>query len=85
MLGALPAVLPCPASTEVELVSTEQRCEHNPRLWDGLKSDCPWCAVERLRPALQLFLEQWNACGPNSEFGRYFANVRIAAEKALRG
>ena len=34
--------------------------------------------------ALRLFLKQWNACGPNSDFGRYFQNVRDAAEAALR-
>ena len=35
------------------------------------------------RAALQLFVTQWNACGPNSEFGRYFQNVRDAAVAAL--
>jgi len=36
-----------------------------------------------LLDALQLFAKQWNACGPNSDFGRYFGNVRIAAEAAI--
>jgi hypothetical protein len=33
--------------------------------------------------ALELFTKQWNACGPNSDFGRYFSNVRAAAEAAI--
>jgi hypothetical protein len=33
--------------------------------------------------ALELFVAQWNACGPNSDFGRYFQNVRDAAVSAL--
>lgn len=33
--------------------------------------------------ALKLFVKQWNACGPNSDFGRHFANVRAAAIAAL--
>ncbi len=37
-----------------------------------------------MRAALQLFIRQWNACGPNSDFGRYFSNVREAARAALR-
>jgi len=36
-----------------------------------------------IRAALQLFVKQWNACGPNSDFGRYFKNVRDAAVSAL--
>ena len=39
--------------------------------------------IRQLRAALALFLKQWNACGPNSDFGRYFRNVRDVAEKAL--
>lgn len=38
---------------------------------------------DRLRSALELFMRQWNACGPNSDFGRYFSNVRDAANAAL--
>ena len=41
--------------------------------------------IRRLEKALQLFIKQWNACGPNSDFGRYFSNVRDAANKALEG
>jgi Protein of unknown function (DUF551) len=33
--------------------------------------------------ALQQFVRQWNACGPNSDFGRYFANIRDIAVAAL--
>lgn len=40
-------------------------------------------AAPDLYAALALFVEQWNACGPNSDFGRYFGNVRDAAVKAL--
>ena len=36
-----------------------------------------------LYEALTLFIKQWNACGPNSDFGRYFSNVRDAANAAL--
>lgn len=36
-----------------------------------------------LLDALEQFTKQWNACGPNSDFGRYFSNVRIAAEAAI--
>ncbi len=32
--------------------------------------------------ALELFIEQWNACGPNSDFGRHFRNIRDAALRA---
>lgn len=38
---------------------------------------------DALRAAVQLFLRQWNACGANSDFGRYFKNVRDAAVDAL--
>lgn len=38
---------------------------------------------DKMRSALELFMKQWNACGPNSEFGRYFSNVRNAALSAL--
>jgi hypothetical protein len=47
-------------------------------------------AIERLEAklarqedVLKLFVKQWNACGPNSDFGRHFANVRAAAIAAL--
>lgn len=33
--------------------------------------------------ALLLFEKQWNACGPNSDFGRYFSNVRDAVVSAI--
>jgi len=36
-----------------------------------------------LLAALQLFVKQWNACGPNSDFGRYFSNVSVAAIAAI--
>ncbi len=36
-------------------------------------------AAKEMDKALQLFISQWNACGPNSGFGRYFSNVRDAA------
>lgn len=36
-----------------------------------------------LREALSAFVTQWNACGPNSDFGRYFGNVRRQAVAAL--
>ena len=39
---------------------------------------------DELVKALQHFVGQWNACGPNSDFGRYFKNVREAALSALR-
>jgi len=32
---------------------------------------------------LEAFVKQWNACGPNSDFGRQFKAVRDAAIKAL--
>ncbi len=40
-------------------------------------------AAPELFEALTLFVDQWNACGPNSDFGRYFQNVRDAARTAL--
>ncbi|USE78871.1 hypothetical protein NDR89_19740 [Cupriavidus gilardii] len=40
-------------------------------------------AAPELYKALAKFVEQWNACGPNSDFGRYFQNVRDAAVSAL--
>jgi|SRR5579862_3288068 len=33
--------------------------------------------------ALQQFVRQWNACGPNSDFGRYFGSIRDIAVAAL--
>lgn len=33
--------------------------------------------------ALQQFVRQWNACGPNSDFGRYFGRIRDVAVDAL--
>lgn len=36
-----------------------------------------------VRDALEAFVRQWNACGPNSNFGRYFQHVRDQAVKAL--
>lgn len=41
-------------------------------------------AAPDMAEALALFERQWNACGPNSDFGRYFQNVRDAAVAALR-
>lgn len=38
---------------------------------------------KELVEALQTFIDQWNACGPNSDFGRYFRNVRDKANAAL--
>jgi hypothetical protein len=32
---------------------------------------------------LEAFIKQWNACGPNSDFGRQFQAVRDEAVKAL--
>jgi hypothetical protein len=40
-------------------------------------------AAPALFEALQTFEKQWNACGPNSDFGRYFQSVRDAAVEAL--
>lgn len=39
--------------------------------------------IESRGAALELFIKQWDACGPNSDFGRYFSNVRDAAEAAI--
>lgn len=36
-----------------------------------------------LLTALETFVKQWNACGPNSDFGRHFKNVRDAAVSAI--
>ena len=54
------------------------RCKHEEQA-----DICPWCEIERLRATLELFVSQWNACGPNSDFGRYFKNVRDAAVATL--
>jgi hypothetical protein len=40
-------------------------------------------AAPDLYEALKLFEDQWNACGSNSDFGRYFQRVRDAAVAAL--
>jgi len=40
-------------------------------------------AAPDLLSALQSFVKQWEACGPNSNFGRYFSNVRDAAVAAI--
>jgi hypothetical protein len=40
-------------------------------------------AAPDLYEALALFEKQWNACGPNSDFGRHFQRVRDVAVKAL--
>ena len=40
--------------------------------------------IEELTAVLNLFVKQWNACGPNSEFGKYFSNVRNAAVAILQ-
>ena len=39
---------------------------------------------DALAGALQTFIKQWEACGPNSEFGRYFANVYREAKAAIQ-
>jgi hypothetical protein len=39
--------------------------------------------IAEMLAALELFTRQWNACGPRSDFGRYFSNVRAAAEAAI--
>ena len=44
---------------------------------------CLIAAAPELAEALQLFVSQWNVCGPNSDFGRHFQNVRDAAIAAL--
>jgi len=33
--------------------------------------------------ALNVFMKQWNACGPNSDFGRYFQTTRDTAQAAI--
>jgi hypothetical protein len=40
-------------------------------------------AAPELLDALKLFLKQYDACGPNSDFGRYFGNLRPVAAKAI--
>lgn len=40
-------------------------------------------AVPQLIAALEGLVKQWNACGPNSDFGSYFRNVRDEAVAAL--
>lgn len=40
-------------------------------------------AAKEMEKALCLLISQWNACGPNSDFGRNFSNVRAAALAAL--
>ena len=40
-------------------------------------------AAPELLAALETFIKQWNACGPNSDFGRYFSSVRDQARAAL--
>lgn len=42
-----------------------------------------WAASPELLAALKQFVAQWNACGPNSEFGRYFQSVRDVAVAAI--
>lgn len=39
--------------------------------------------VHELSEALEVFVKQWNACGPNSNFGLYFADVRDVAVAVL--
>lgn len=39
--------------------------------------------THELVEALEVFVKQWNACGPNSNFGLYFADVRDVAVAAL--
>jgi hypothetical protein len=34
--------------------------------------------LDEVMGVLTLFERQWNACGPNSDFGRHFQNVRDA-------
>jgi hypothetical protein len=70
----------CHPSTEIgsDQYDAIVRCTH------AEQADiCPWCEIDRLKAPLLLFLRQWDACGPNSEFGRYFGNVRDAAVSAL--
>jgi hypothetical protein len=40
-------------------------------------------AAPELLEALLTFEKQWNACGPNSDFGRHFQSVRDVAVEAL--
>jgi hypothetical protein len=40
--------------------------------------------IVKLRGALKIFVAQWNACGPNSDFGRYFQSVKSAADEVLK-
>ncbi len=40
-------------------------------------------AAPQMQAALELFVSQWNACGPNSDFGRYFQNLCHDAVAAL--
>ncbi len=40
-------------------------------------------AAPELFEALEAFVKQWNACGPNSDFGRHFQPVRDEAVAAL--
>jgi len=40
-------------------------------------------AAPELLDALNLFMTQYDACGPNSNFGRIFANVKTAAAQAV--
>jgi hypothetical protein len=40
--------------------------------------------IKGLHAALEMFAKQWEACGPNSDFGRYFQSVYSAARKALK-
>lgn len=38
---------------------------------------------DKLERAVSLFVKQWNACGPNGDFGRYFQNVKDAVDAAI--
>ena len=40
-------------------------------------------AAPEMLEVLKLFMAQYNACGPNSNFGRIFANVGTAAAQAI--
>ncbi|HDA7126277.1 TPA: hypothetical protein O5T86_001281 [Staphylococcus aureus] len=40
-------------------------------------------AAPDLLKAAEKFIAQWNACGPNSDFGRFFKNVRDEMVTAL--
>ena len=40
--------------------------------------------IEDSEKVLKLLVSQWNACGPNSDFGRYFQNIKDAADAVLR-